>query len=178
MLLRFSLYMVFICACGFILPAHAEIDPLFNFSKKYEQALVVKVTNSDALILEDGRRIKLIGVESAGLPEKKYAERDKNGMIIEEPEQPDISLEEQAITYAQDLMEGKKVRLEFDVESIDRDGKQLAYVFLADGRLANAEMLRQGFVYLKIRPPNVKFEKDLRAAYQEGKREQRGFLSS
>jgi endonuclease YncB( thermonuclease family) len=40
--------------------------------------------------------------------------------------------------------------------------------------MANAELLRMGFVKLRIVPPNVKHEQQLRAAYQEAKKEKRG----
>ena len=89
-----------------------------------------------------------------------------------------IPLEEQAVSYAQELLEGKKVKLEFDLESLDEQGRHQAYVFLPGGAMANAELLRQGFVDLKLRPPNVKYADQLRKAYQEAKREQRGFLGN
>jgi len=153
-----------------------NVDDLINFSKKQEEGLIVKVVNTDLVVLENGHRLKLIGVESAGPPARKYVKFDKNGIPIEEKEGATISLEEQALAYAQEIMEGKKVKIEYDVESIDPEGHRFAYVHLPDGRMANTELLRQGFVYLKIRPPNVKHAAELRTAYQEAKREQRGFL--
>ena len=74
-------------------------------------------------------------------------------------------------------MEGKRVKLEFDVESRDDRGYKIAYVYLPDGKMANVELLRQGFVRLRIRPPNVKYQNLLEKAYQEARKEQRGFLS-
>ena len=135
--------------------------------------MVVKVVASDLIVLEDGRRVRLIGVESAGLPPRKYVKYDDKGRVIEEPEEPTISLEEQALTYAQELLENKKVRLEYDVDAMDH-GYLCAYVYLSDGRMANVELLRMGFVKLRIIPPNVKYEDKLRAAYQEAKKEKRG----
>ena len=135
--------------------------------------MVVKVVASDLIVLEDGRRVRLIGVESAGLPPRKYVKYDDKGRVIEEPEEPTISLEEQALTYAQELLENKKVRLEYDVDARDH-GYLCAYVYLSDGRMANVELLRMGFVKLRIIPPNVKYEDKLRAAYQEAKKEKRG----
>ena len=43
-------------------------DDLFNYSKRHEEVLVVKVLTSDLVVLEDGRHVKLIGIESAGIP--------------------------------------------------------------------------------------------------------------
>jgi len=150
-------------------------DDLFNFSKIQQEALVVKVVASDLIVLEDGRHIKLIGVESAGRPAHQYAKYDDKGHVIEEPEEPTIPLEEQALTYAQELLENKKVRLEFDVDAGDSSSGYLyAYVYLPDGRMANEELLRMGFVKLRIIPPNVKHEDKLRTAYQQAKKEKRG----
>ena len=150
-------------------------DDLFNFSKKQEEALVVKVVASDMIVLEDGRHVKLIGIESAGPPRHKPVKYDEKGHVIEEPEEPTIPLEEQALTYAQDLLENKKVKLEYDVDAGETTNGYLnAYVYLPDGRMANVELLRMGFVKLRIVPPNVKYEDKLHAAYQEAKKEKRG----
>lgn len=149
-------------------------DDLFNYSKRQQEALVVKVVASNLIVLEDGRRIKLIGVESVGAPPIKIVKYDDKGHVIEEPEGPMISLQEQALTYAQELLENKKVRLEYDVDAGSASGYLFAYVYLPDGRMVNAELLRMGFVKLRIVPPNVKHEDKLRAAYQEAKKEKRG----
>jgi micrococcal nuclease len=149
-------------------------DDLFNFSKKQESALVVKVVASDLIVLEDGRHVRLIGVESAGKAPVKYVKYDDKGHVIEEPVEPTIPLEEQALTYAKDLMENKKVRLEYDVDAGDTNGYLNAYVYLPDGRMANAELLRMGFVKLRVILPNVKYEDKLNTAYQEAKKEKRG----
>jgi endonuclease YncB( thermonuclease family) len=172
MILRLLLMIFFFSA-----PAWADDngDDLFNFSKKQDEALVVKVVASDLIVLEDGRRVKLIGTESMGLPPVKIAKYDQKGHVIEEPEEPTIPLEEQALTYAQDLLENKKVKLEYDVDAGDTSSGYLyAYVYLPDGRMANVELLRMGFVKLKIIPPNVKYEDKLDMAYQEAKKEKRG----
>ena len=150
-------------------------DDLFNFSKKQEEALVVKVVASDLIVLEDGRRIRLIGVESDGPPPHPIVKYDDKGRVIEQPQEPTISLQEQALTYAQELLENKKVKLEYDVDSGDTTSGYLnAYVYLPDGRMANVELLRMGFVKLRIIPPNVKYEDQLRMAYRQAKQEKRG----
>ena len=171
MILRLLVMVFFFCAPAW---GSDNSDDLFNFSKKQDEALVVKVAASDLIVLEDGRRIKLIGVESAGPPPHKYVKYDDKGHVIEEPQEPTISLEEQALTYAQDLLENKKVRLEYDVDAGSTSGYLYAYVYLPDGRMANVELLRMGFVKLRIVVPNVKHEDKLRMAYQEAKKEKRG----
>jgi micrococcal nuclease len=171
MILRLLVIFLFLTASAL---ASDNGDDLFNFSKKQEEALVVKVITSDLIVLEDGRHIKLIGIQSAGQPPHQYAKYDEKGRVIEQSVEPTIPLEDQALTYAQELLENKKVRLEYDVDANDPSGHLCAYVYLPDGRLANAELLRMGFVRLKIIPPNVKYEDKLDLAYQEAKKEKRG----
>ena len=54
------------------------------------------------------------------------------------------------------LVEGKVVRLYFDVERRDRYGRLLAYVCTGEV-FVNAELLRQGYAQLLTVPPNVRF---------------------
>jgi micrococcal nuclease len=171
MILRLVLIIFFLNASAW---ASDNSDDLFNYSKKREEVLVVKVVASDLIVLEDGRRVRLIGVESAGLPPRHYAKFDEKGHLIPEPVEPTIPLQEQALTYAQDLLENRKVILESDVDATDSNGYLLAYVYLPDGKMANEELLRMGFVKLRIVPPNVKYEEQLNMAYQEAKKEKRG----
>ncbi len=53
------------------------------------------------------------------------------------------------------LVEGRQVRLELDVESCDRYGRLLAYVY-TDSLFVNAELLRRGYAQLMTVPPNVR----------------------
>ena len=55
------------------------------------------------------------------------------------------------------LPPGTQVRLEFDVQERERYGRLLAYVYLPDGRMVNAETLRAGMGPLLTMPPNVKY---------------------
>ena len=171
-------YIMFI---GFIFSvgsAQAGVEELFHSVSKQEDVLVLEVISSDMIILEDGQRIKLLSIESFGPPPRPIIKYDDKGKPIEDMEMhPTISLEEQAIVFAQNLMEGKKVKLEYDVDARDEKGQKTAYIYLSDGRMANVELLRQGFVRLKVRPPNFKHKDSFKKAYQEARKEQRGFLS-
>ncbi len=100
------------------------------FPKSRIRALVVKVAASDLIVLEDGRHVKLIGVESAGKPPVKFVKYDEKGHVIEEPEEPTIPLQEQALTYAQDLLENKKVRLEYDVDAVRQQWLSVTRMFI------------------------------------------------
>ena len=51
------------------------------------------------------------------------------------------------------MLEGKRVRLEYDQERQDRYGRTLAYVYLPDGTFANAEIIRRGYGHAYTRFP-------------------------
>jgi micrococcal nuclease len=163
---------------NFAFAANDSFSELFQSQTHVKESMIVKVNDSDSIVLEDGSRIHLIGVESFGKPPVRIIKYDKQGKMIEEPVDPSIPLETQALYFAQDLLENQKVTLEYDVDALNDRHEKQAYVFLQNGKLANAEILRQGFVRLKIRPPNVKYANQLREAYQEARKEQRGFLSN
>ncbi len=56
------------------------------------------------------------------------------------------------------LVDGKTVRLEFDVEQRDRYGRLLAYVYLEDGTFVNAWLVENGYAMVMTVPPNVKHQ--------------------
>ncbi|MFO7769591.1 MAG: thermonuclease family protein [bacterium] len=71
------------------------------------------------------------------------------------------------------LVEGERVRLEFDVEKRDRYGRLLAYVFV-DTLFVNAELLRRGYAQLMTVPPNVKYVDLFRRLQTEAREADRG----
>lgn len=173
-----ALLLMFLIFIPSFVNAKEDGGALFHTNHMNEEVLVLKVVASDTIVLENGQRIKLLGIDSFGPAPHRKIEYDNKGRPIEDKEiEPTISLEEQAIAYAQNLMEGKKVKLEYDLEARDEKGNKIAYVYLSSGSMANVELLRQGFVRLRIRPPNVKHEALFKKAYQEARKEQRGFLS-
>jgi len=146
-------------------------------SSEYQDVVIKQVASADTFILETGERIKLIGLRSPEPPQikREHIKRDEFGFVTKEKKGPIINLEEKAFEFAKDLLEGKHVRLEFDVEKTDQYYQTLAYVFFIEGDMfVNAEILRKGFSYLQIRPPNMKYEEQLRAAYREARQEKRG----
>jgi len=56
------------------------------------------------------------------------------------------------------LVEGKTVRLEFDVQQFDKYGRILAYIYLEDGTFVNAWLVENGYAMVMTFPPNVKYE--------------------
>jgi micrococcal nuclease len=74
------------------------------------------------------------------------------------------------------LVEGRRVRLERDVEERDRYGRLLAYVYR--GRLfVNAEMVRRGYAAVATFPPNVRHVETFVRLQREARAERRGLWS-
>ena len=159
--------------------AQSNLDIFFKNDAQYQDVLVSRVLSADTIELESGEYIKLIGLKAPYTRRRnKEIERDKYGFVIEPPRDPTTPIEEQSFEFARELLEGQKVRLEFDVEKKDSDHKTLAYVFiLKNNILANTEILRQGFAYLQLSPPNSKYAQQLKNAYKEASKEQRGLQS-
>ncbi len=177
-------YIHLIATFGLIListPSFSESPAEFfsNNDDNYQNVLVEKVLSVDTILIQGEKRIRLIGLKApASFKPKQIIDRDQNGFVIEEKVEPTTPIEEQSYQFVRQLLEGKKVRLEFDAERVDTDHKTLAYVFLVkDDLFVNAEIIRQGFANLQISPPNTKHEKELRAAYKEASQEQRGLQS-
>lgn len=112
---------------------------------------VVRVVDGDTIIVRiDGKdeRVRLIGIDT---PESVH---------------PDASLNSElgkiASAYTKNLLEGKKVSLELDVQERDQYGRLLAYVFL-DGIMVNRTLLTAGMAQIATYPPNVKYVEDFRA---------------
>ncbi len=75
------------------------------------------------------------------------------------------------------LVEGRRVRLELDVERRDRYGRLLAYVHRG-GRMVNATLVREGYATPYTVPPNVRHAERFTALARRARREGRGLWSA
>jgi micrococcal nuclease len=66
-----------------------------------------------------------------------------------------------------ELVQGAKLRLEYDVERYDQYNRVLAYVFLPDGRMVNTELVRQGLARVLLKSPNLRFRNEFVQAQRE-----------
>lgn len=118
-------------------------------------AVVERVIDGDTVVLATQERIRYIGVDT---PEMHH------------PKKPVEAYAREAKEFNRRLVEGKAIRLEFDVERHDKYGRLLAYVYLEDGTFVNAELIRQGYAQILTIPPNVKYA-DLFLKHQREARE-------
>ena len=91
---------------------------------------VARVVDGDTLKLEGGERVRLIGVDT---PETVR------------PNTPVQFFGPEASAFTKSLCEGQSVRLEYDWQRQDDYHRTLAYVYLPDGRMVNAELIKGGY---------------------------------
>jgi endonuclease YncB( thermonuclease family) len=124
-----------------------------------EWVSVRRVNDGDTVELTDGRLVRYIGINTPEIDHAHnaaepfgFAARRKN----------------------LELVGGKRVRLEYDQERFDQYRRALAYVFLADGAMVNAALLRSGHAYVLFTKPNVKYERQMLEAQREAMQAKRG----
>lgn len=120
--------------------------------------IVVRVVDGDTLLLDGNERVRLIGVDT---PESV------------DPRRPVQSYGKEASAFTRRLAQGKRVRLSYDQERKDRYGRTLAYVYLEDGTLLNAEIIRQGYGQVLTRFP-FRYLEEFRAYEREARGQRRG----
>ena len=138
----------------------------------YAGLYVKRSVDGDTLVLSDGERVRLIGIDTPEVheSEKLYRDSRRSGQDIRTIQ----ALGRRSWDFTKSLVEGKPVRLEFDVEKRDKYGRLLAYVYLEDGQFVNAEIVCQGYASLMTYPPNVKYEDLFLKLYQEARENKRG----
>jgi len=72
------------------------------------------------------------------------------------------------------LVDGKTVRLEFDVQQFDKYGRILAYIYLEDGTFVNAWLVENGYAMVMTVPPNVKHQEMFLKLQREAREDRRG----
>ena len=138
----------------------------------YENILVRRAVDGDTLVLESGERLRLIGIDTPEMhtSNRLYRQAQRRKTDI----QTIIKLGRRAYEFTRNLVEGKRVRLELDVEKYDKYGRLLCYVYLKDGTFVNAKIVQGGYAYLLTIPPNVKYVDLFRTLYQEARENNRG----
>jgi len=174
----------------------------------YAQTYTVeRVIDGDTIKLTDGETVKLIGIDAPpivfpeGIDPTLY---DPPGEVLEEARKwgDDLGvvtkMGQEATEFVKKLyFEGKEVSLEFDVQSKDKYGRLLAYVFIPSclpecpalfpgtyhfvkdmGKywhiFLNATVIKAGYATPMTIPPNVKYADLFKKLYEEAREQKRG----
>lgn len=120
--------------------------------------LVKRVINGGTIQLSNGERVRLIGVDT---PETKH------------PKKPVEYFSKEASAFTKKMVEGKRVRLEYDWQSKDKYGHTLAYVYLKDGTFLNAEIIKQGYGHAYTKFP-FKYIEEFKQYERKARENKRG----
>ena len=111
--------------------------------------IIARVSDGDTFRCRDGRRVRLIGIDSPEQRQGQYGSRARDALL-------------------KFLPPGTPVRLESDVRPVDQYSRVLAYVW-AGQVLVNEAMVRDGWAVLYTVPPNVKYAERLGRAQKEAR---------
>ncbi|MDD5460465.1 MAG: thermonuclease family protein [Methylococcales bacterium] len=117
-----------------------DIKPGYGFYK------VKAVYDGDTVVLEDGRKVRLLGINA---PEVKHRNKiaDAGG--------------EEARLWLMNRLQHAKVRMEIDVEKTDKYGRTLAYLFTEQKEHINLSLVKAGLAAVNIYPPNLLYADEL-----------------
>ncbi|MEN2996645.1 MAG: thermonuclease family protein [Acetomicrobium sp.] len=127
-----------------------------------EKVLVSRVIDGDTIQLYDGRRVRLIGVDT---PETVHPQKGV------EP------YGKEASNFTRSMLEGREVYLEYDVQLADKYSRTLAYVWLEDDTFFNELLLLEGYAQVATFPPNVKYVERFLEAQKKAREAGKGLWS-
>jgi micrococcal nuclease len=118
---------------------------------------VGRVSDGDTFRCSDGRRVRLIGIDSPELRQRPFGPEAQRALLALLP----LST---------------TVRLETDASKMDRYGRELAYAWTGTS-LVNELMVRNGWAVIYTVPPNVKYAERLARAQKEARARGAGLWS-
>ena len=127
-------------------------DPAQIWVVEYEEAVVTGIIDGDTIEIEGGESVRYIGIDA--------------------PEEDEPYCQE-ATEANRNLVEGKRVRLEKDVEDKDEYGRLLRYVWVYH-TMVNAELVRFGYAYSYSYRPNTRYQEYILQMEKEAREQQRG----
>ncbi|UCF83081.1 MAG: thermonuclease family protein [Desulfobacteraceae bacterium] len=101
------------------------------------------VYDGDTILLDGGDKVRYLGIDAP--------EIDHKGGKSE-------FMARAARNFNVKLVKDSRVKLEYDQEKRDRYGRRLAYVFLENGDMVNAVLLRKGLAHVMLHSLNVKYK--------------------
>ncbi|MDP3703086.1 MAG: thermonuclease family protein [Candidatus Omnitrophota bacterium] len=151
------------------------------------ETVVRHVIDGDTIELTDGRLVRYLGIDTPEVRRRaRPGDREWRAWVgdhwIVDPE----PLAHTATEANRELVEGKAVRLEYDIQTHDRYGRTLAYVYVsakggsASGGgdiMVNEALLEAGYAQVMTIPPNVRYAERFRAAAKAARSARRGLWS-
>ena len=138
------LFLFFYFAWVYIIPRLSEHEQR-KYSRDEETRFVQRVVDGDTFVLENGERVRMLGIDT---PEKFQSSKlDRDVERSGEDKKTIQKLGELASEFTTKLINKKKVILvpEPNYEDKDRYGRLLRYVYLDDGTFVNKKIVEDGY---------------------------------
>lgn len=127
-------------------------------------ARVVSVVDGDTVILDDGRQVRLVGIQAPKLP-------------LGRPGFEKWPLADEAKSALEDLVLNRRVSLGFGGQHIDRHNRLLAHLFTEDGTWVQGALLTSGFARVYSFPDNRALVRDMLVHERASREADRGIWS-
>jgi len=124
-----------------------------------ESCHVAFVYDGDTILLRNDTKIRYIGIDT---PEIDH----ENGH--------DELFAREARDLNRELIGRKAITLEYDRQTKDRYKRTLAYVFIENGEMVNALMVKSGIAYVVTHRPNLRYRSTLIHAQRQAMQEKTG----
>lgn len=144
-----------------VAPVEEKLSTPSLGSQEREKVKVIRVIDGDTIELEDGRRVRYIGIDT---PETV------------DPQKPVQCFGKEAYLENKKLVEGKQIEMEKDISETDQYGRILRYVW-AEGVFVNEHLVREGFAHAVTFPPDVRYQELFLEAERKAREEGKGFWS-
>jgi micrococcal nuclease len=144
----------YLAAAGLLLGAIQSLG-----SQDGRWVMVQKAVDGDTLRLQDGRSVRLVGIDA---PEIDHEKGNHQHMALE------------AWRFVSKLTNGKRIRLEKDQSEHDSYGRILAYAFDSTGQMLNQQIVANGFAHVLYLQPDVKAYETLLGAQRQAMTNQQG----
>lgn len=130
-----------------------KVTNLVTTSLNKQKVKVIRVIDGDTIEIEGGDKVRYIGIDT---PETV------------DPKQSIQCFGQEADIKNKELVEGKELELEKDVNNTDRYGRLLRYVWI-DNEMINEKLIRLGYAKLETVPPDVKYSERLIKAEKDAR---------
>ena len=142
-------------------------------SDSIEYGIVKRIIDGDTFELENGERVRLIGIDT---PEKYDSDKlNKDIEMSSKDRETIVQLGLMASDYADSILSGKEVILIPDSTNSNRDRykRLLRYVYYNDTIFFNLQIIKDGFAYAYTKYPFVYME-EFRQAERDARENRKG----
>ena len=125
------------------------------------EATVEYVHDGDTLFLTDGRKVRLLGINTPEIGDKLECWGDEATALLR-----------------QLLPKGTHVWVLPDIEPLDKYGRSLLFIYRDDATNINLELLRQGAAEVEMYAPNLLYQQDVEQAEAQARAANVGMWAS